>query len=86
MGPAIAGTSEERYRERLGMWASKREMTPDVAEKTFIERGLLVGTPDRIAEQIAALEEAGVQRVYLQWLDLDDLEGMRDTVDAVRGT
>jgi tRNA (Thr-GGU) A37 N-methylase len=42
--------------------------------------------PDRLAEQIAALVEAGVQRVYLQWLDLDDLEGMRDTVDAVRGT
>lgn len=85
MGPAIAGTSDERYRERLGKWASRREMTPEVAEKTFIERGLLVGTPDRVAEQIAALEEAGVQRVYLQWLDLDDLDGMRDTVDAVRG-
>jgi alkanesulfonate monooxygenase SsuD/methylene tetrahydromethanopterin reductase-like flavin-dependent oxidoreductase (luciferase family) len=85
MGPAIAGTSDERYRERLGKWASRREMTPEVAEKTFIERGLLVGTPDRVAEQIAALENAGVQRVYLQWLDLDDLDGMRDTVDAVRG-
>ena len=85
MGPAIAGTTEERYRERLGAWAARRDMTPEVAEKTFIERGLLVGTPDRVAEQVAAFEDAGVQRIYLQWLDLDDLDGMRDTVEAVRG-
>jgi hypothetical protein len=29
-----------------------------------------------VKEQLAALEEAGVQRVMLQWLSLDDLESL----------
>jgi F420-dependent oxidoreductase-like protein len=39
-------------------------------------RGLLVGTSAQMATQLIQLEEAGVQRVMLQWLDLDDLEGL----------
>jgi alkanesulfonate monooxygenase SsuD/methylene tetrahydromethanopterin reductase-like flavin-dependent oxidoreductase (luciferase family) len=85
MGPAIAGATEESYQERLGAAANRRDMSPDEAERTFIERGILVGTPDRISEQVAALEEAGVERIYVQWLDLDDLDGMKETVTAVRG-
>jgi len=38
--------------------------------------GMLVGTPVEIADQLATLGEAGVQRVMLQWLDLDDLSGL----------
>lgn len=40
------------------------------------ERGLVVGTPSAIVEQLGRLAEAGVQRVMLQWLDLDDLDGL----------
>jgi hypothetical protein len=29
-----------------------------------------------MADQIGQLEEAGVQRVMLQWIDLDDLDGL----------
>jgi alkanesulfonate monooxygenase SsuD/methylene tetrahydromethanopterin reductase-like flavin-dependent oxidoreductase (luciferase family) len=39
-------------------------------------RGLLAGTAVDFLEQLAALEKAGVQRVMIQWLDLDDLEGL----------
>lgn len=39
-------------------------------------RGNIVGTPDQVAEQVAALGEAGVQRVMLQWLNVDDLDGL----------
>lgn len=42
------------------------------------ERGLLVGTGSEIIEQLGRLQEAGVQRVMLQWLDLDDLAGLED--------
>ena len=34
----------------------------------------LVGTPNRIADRLAAFREAGVQRIYLQLLDLTDLD------------
>ena len=36
----------------------------------------IVGTPGMIKEQLHELEESGVQRVMLQWLELDDLAGM----------
>lgn len=39
-------------------------------------RGAIVGTPDEVVEQLAALGEAGLQEVMLQWLDLDDLAGL----------
>lgn len=37
----------------------------------------LVGTPGEIAERLAAFAGAGVERVYLQLLDLDDLDHLR---------
>jgi F420-dependent oxidoreductase-like protein len=40
------------------------------------ERGLIVGTPNEIREQIEEYEKAGVQRLMLQWLDLDDMDGL----------
>ncbi len=40
------------------------------------QRGLVVGTGPQLVEQLGALAEAGVQRVMLQWLDLDDLDGL----------
>jgi alkanesulfonate monooxygenase SsuD/methylene tetrahydromethanopterin reductase-like flavin-dependent oxidoreductase (luciferase family) len=40
------------------------------------QRGLLVGTAGDFLEQLAALDRAGVQQVMLQWLDLEDMEGL----------
>jgi alkanesulfonate monooxygenase SsuD/methylene tetrahydromethanopterin reductase-like flavin-dependent oxidoreductase (luciferase family) len=51
-------------------------------------RGLLVGTAAELIEQIGKLAEAGVQRVMLQWLDLDDMAGLetlaRDVLHKMR--
>jgi alkanesulfonate monooxygenase SsuD/methylene tetrahydromethanopterin reductase-like flavin-dependent oxidoreductase (luciferase family) len=40
------------------------------------ERGLVVGTPAEVKNQLSRLAGVGVQRVMLQWLDLDDLAGL----------
>jgi len=40
------------------------------------ERGLIVGTPTEVKSQLNQLSAVGVQRVMLQWLDLDDLSGL----------
>jgi len=40
------------------------------------KRGILVGVGEQIKEQLAELEKTGIQRVMLQWLDLDDLKGL----------
>lgn len=40
------------------------------------ERGIITGTAALAIEQLEALERVGCQRVMLQWLDLDDMEGL----------
>ncbi len=40
------------------------------------ERGALVGSPSELRDQLAELESAGLKRVMLQWLQIDDFEGM----------
>jgi F420-dependent oxidoreductase-like protein len=40
------------------------------------ERGVLIGTANEIVEQLGRYAEAGVQRLMLQWLDLEDLAGL----------
>jgi len=47
------------------------------------ERGLLVGTPAEMIDQLERLSEAGVQRIMLQWLDLDDLESLQALAEGV---
>lgn len=42
----------------------------------LVERGVVVGTPTEVADQLGELAAAGVQRIMLQWLDLDDLDGL----------
>jgi hypothetical protein len=44
----------------------------------------LVGTPDEIVEHLGAFAEIGLQRVYLQLLDLSDLEHLRLFADEVQ--
>ncbi len=46
-------------------------------------RGVILGTPPHAVEQLRPLEQAGVQRVMLQWLDLDDLDGLEALAKAV---
>jgi alkanesulfonate monooxygenase SsuD/methylene tetrahydromethanopterin reductase-like flavin-dependent oxidoreductase (luciferase family) len=42
----------------------------------LMKRGLMVGTPGEVKSQLQHLAEAGVERVMLQWLDLDDVAGL----------
>lgn len=63
----IFGRDEAELRRKL-------EGRPSVED--LRARGVLVGTPAQVREQAEALAEAGVQRLMMQWLDLDDLEGL----------
>jgi F420-dependent oxidoreductase-like protein len=48
------------------------------------QHGVIVGTPTEIYQQLLSLEQAGVQCVMLQWLDLDDLAGLEILAEAIR--
>jgi F420-dependent oxidoreductase-like protein len=58
---------QERVAQRTG-----GERTID----ELISQGRIVGTPNQVVDQLGQLAEAGVQRVMLQWIDLDDIEGL----------
>ena len=47
------------------------------------ERGMAAGTGEQIAVQLEAWAAAGVQCIMLQWLELDDLDGLRALAAAV---
>jgi len=53
---------------------------------TLRGRGIVVGTGDQVRPQLEALAAAGVQELMLQWLDLDDTDGLVALGEAVLGT
>ena len=55
----------------------------NVSAEHLRSRGVIVGVGQAILGQLHALQEAGVQRVMLQWLDLDDLDGLQALGEAV---
>ena len=85
MGSALVARTDSEYREELAKAASESGLDPDELEKRLEARGYPLGTPDRAAETIAALEEAGVERIYVQWLNLDNSARMFETIDILRG-
>ena len=84
MGPVVIGADDGAYRRRLDAAASMRGMSGDELAERWDTAGAIHGTVDAVHEKIAALEEAGIERFYVQWLDLDDYDGLADTMDLVR--
>ena len=87
MGPVIVGRTDAEYRDRLTRFAAGfgNGRTPEEVESRYREFGALLGTPARVAETVAGLADAGVDRIYLQWLDLSDLGGIEEMLDVVLG-
>jgi F420-dependent oxidoreductase-like protein len=47
------------------------------------EPGLIAGCGSQLRERLMEFARAGAQRIILQWLDLDDLEGMQILAESV---
>ncbi len=54
----------------------QRKLQGRMSAEELRQQGSVVGIPSEIVEQLGRLSEVGVQRVMLQWLDLDDLDGL----------
>lgn len=42
----------------------------------LLERGMIVGTPSEVVQQLGEFSEIGMQQVVLQWFNYDDLDGL----------
>ncbi len=85
MGPVLVGADQATYRDLLGRAASERDQTAEELEARWKKAGIPMGTGEQAAETLAQLEQVGVDRYYLQWLDLADLDGLAATWTALRG-
>lgn len=82
------GRDDAELERRIG---GLRARIPELADQPIstvaawlrTNRGALVGDPEQILEQIRAYAAAGVSELMLQWLDLDDLDGLRVIGEAV---
>jgi alkanesulfonate monooxygenase SsuD/methylene tetrahydromethanopterin reductase-like flavin-dependent oxidoreductase (luciferase family) len=68
MSGCIFGTDADDLQRRLS------EYKRTAAE--LYEQGVAAGTATQIVDQLGAWQAAGVQRIMLQWMDLDELDGL----------
>ena len=75
-GVIVAGDTEEEFRERLTWVAERFGTTPERMEAGMTRRHAPIGTWDRMREGMAALEDQGVERFYLQAVgqDMTDID------------
>ncbi|MGH8874463.1 MAG: LLM class flavin-dependent oxidoreductase [Acidimicrobiia bacterium] len=85
MGPVLVGRTDAEYRQALGEAAAIRDRSPEELEERWSQAGIPVGTPSRVQQSLAALEEVGVSRFYAQHLDLADISGLDATLEVLRG-
>lgn len=72
MTRAVFGRTGAEVDRKLG--GTAREELPDA---------VIAGTADELVERLGALSEAGVQRVMLQWLEPDDVDGLEAMAGSV---
>ena len=72
MTRAVFGATEAEVDRKLG-GADRREL----------DGAVIIGTANEVVERLGELEEAGVQRVMLQWLEVDDVDGLEAMAGSV---
>lgn len=72
------GRSENEVK-KLVEARTKGKLSP----QELAQRGLVVGTADQVVDQLGILAEAGLQRVMLQWLALEDIDRLEALAASV---
>jgi len=75
MTGCIFGHNDAALREKIEARGRTRE--------ELQQRGIILGSTDEVREQLQLLDEAGLQRIMLQWLDLEDLAGLEALAKSV---
>jgi F420-dependent oxidoreductase-like protein len=75
----MTGLRFDRTRKELEAKLSARGQTIEGLR----QRGIIVGVGEEIKEQLEELAQTGLQRLMLQWLDLDDLDGLEALAKVV---
>jgi alkanesulfonate monooxygenase SsuD/methylene tetrahydromethanopterin reductase-like flavin-dependent oxidoreductase (luciferase family) len=76
----LIGRNVEELRKRASVFreifSSMADLEPDEIISRYRERGMLVGTPEEIVEEINLRKEQGIQRIMLQTHDQTDMDAL----------
>lgn len=62
--------------------AKKIEHIP-LSREEILARGIVLGTTSQVIDILGKWEEAGLERIMLQWIELDDLDSLEDIAKDV---
>jgi F420-dependent oxidoreductase-like protein len=78
MTGCVFGADPEEVEMKINLrWHGQRTLTE------LRQRGMIIGTAEEIVEQCRQLANVGVQRVMLQWMDLDDIAGLETMAKGI---
>lgn len=78
MTGCVFGKNQDEVEKKVSLRTRGQRIANDLSQ-----RGMVVGTADEIVQQCQELARVGVQRVMLQWLDLDDIAGLESMADGI---
>jgi len=76
MTGCVLGSTDEKVKEASKVYGEH-------SIEDLREGGFIIGTGMQVSEQLAQLAETGLDQVMLQWLYLDDLDGLEALAKAV---
>jgi F420-dependent oxidoreductase-like protein len=85
----VAGRESELVRRTLmtrvvfGPTAADLKRKLDGGTRDQLPEAIVAGTPNEVVERLGKLSEAGVQRVMLQWLEVDEIESLEAMAHSV---
>jgi len=78
MTGCVFGLDQKDVERKVNLRTNGKRTTDELRQ-----RGLIIGTSEEIVEQCRILSSIGIQRVMLQWLDLDDTNGLEKMAKGV---
>lgn len=74
MGSFVIGKDNVEFNERVARFVKLRGLDSKNPKKELYDKGVLVGTPEEVVEQINERRKAGISKFYFQILDTKNME------------
>ncbi|MGQ0849876.1 MAG: LLM class flavin-dependent oxidoreductase [Actinomycetota bacterium] len=78
MGPLVVATTRARIGELMTEAAEFRRVSVAELEARWQRSGVPFGSPDQVAQVLAAYADVGIDRYYMQWFNLTDRRGIAE--------
>jgi hypothetical protein len=80
----VLASSDVAFAELMAGAARFRNVSVEALTERWHKAGVPMGTPEQAVSSFAALEQVGVAKYYLQWLDLTDHRGIDELLASVQ--